>query len=114
MEDRTSIHTVMKAFGVAALASLLGLGIVLALAALVGPAKAHSWYPRECCSGYDCAPISDMLRLPDGSLVITNTNGDQTVFPPGFRIRIPEDDGRHACIAPFTKRPICLFLPAEG
>lgn len=39
MESRTSIHTVMKAFGVAALASLMGLALILALAALVGPVE---------------------------------------------------------------------------
>lgn len=93
---------------------IIGAVLTIACIAWTPSAGAHEWYPPECCSGYDCAPISEMERLPDGSLLVSNTNGDSTVFPAGFQVRIPEDDGRHACIAPYTKRPICLFLPAEG
>lgn len=77
------------------------------------PAKAHSWYPRSCCNGYDCSPIKSLQRLPDGSMIITNENGDTATFPAGFEINIPEDGRRHACISPYSKRSICLYLPAE-
>lgn len=77
------------------------------------PAESHSWYPRSCCSGYDCGEITDLKRLPDGSMLITNEHGDTAVFPKGFLIRQPEDGKRHACISKYGKQPICLYLPAE-
>src|SRR5690606_13054007 len=76
-------------------------------------AEGHSWYDLHCCKGYDCAPIREMQRMPDGSLVVTNENGDTAVFPPGFPIQEPQDGKRHACISPYSKKPICLYLPAE-
>lgn len=76
-------------------------------------ADAHSFYDPHCCSGYDCAPIKSLQRLPDGSMIITNENGDTATFPAGFPIKEPEDGGRHACISPYSKKPICLYLPAE-
>lgn len=67
MAQKTEIATFVKAFGAAALAGLLGLGIVLLLAALVGPAKAHSWYPWVCCSNRDCAPVVSAQVVPAGA-----------------------------------------------
>src|SRR5690554_730488 len=93
------------------------LGVAVMSLPLVGfsftSAESHSFYSRACCSGYDCAPVREMQRLPDGSLIVTNENGDTATFPPGFEIKIPEDGRRHAYISPYTKRPICLYLPAE-
>ena len=86
---------------------------LLLLAVCSFSAAAHSWYPSNCCSGYDCAPIKSLQRLPDGSMIITNENGDTATFPAGFPIRQPQDGGRHACISPYSKKPICLYLPAE-
>lgn len=111
MEDRTSIQTVMKAFGVAALASLLGLGIVLMLAILVGPAKAHSWYPLECCSGMDCAPVEKAMVVPEG-LIVTTVQG--TVFiPASFPYRESQDGQMHACIQKENgeTKLLCAFRP---
>lgn len=76
-------------------------------------AMGHSFYPTYCCSGHDCAPIKEMSRLPDGSLVITNENGDTAIFPKGFEIKAPQDDKEHACISKYGKQPLCLFLHAR-
>lgn len=111
MEDRANIQTVLKAFGVAALASLLGLAFVLLLAVLVGPADAHSWYPRECCSGLDCAPVEKALVVPEG-LIVTTVQG--TVFiPASFPYRESQDGQMHACIQRRNgeSRLICAFRP---
>lgn len=111
MESRTSTHTFMKAFGAAALAGLLGLGIVLLLAALVGPAKAHSWYPWFCCSNRDCAPVVSAQVVPEG-MVVTTQHG--TVFiPASFPYRESKDGQMHACIRQKDgeTKLICAFRP---
>jgi hypothetical protein len=51
---------------------LYGLVAVMCLAMVAAvQVKAHSWYPHECCSQYDCAPVlevtwvaSDPDKLP--------------------------------------------------
>lgn len=76
-------------------------------------AWAHEWYDPACCSGMDCAEIQSMTRLADGSLYVINKHGDSATFPAGFPVKEPEDGKRHACIGKYSKRPICLYLPAE-
>lgn len=70
-------------------------------------------YPPECCSNRDCAPITSMKLLPDGSREVVNGNGHTATFPPGFHIRYPSDGKTHACIHPTAGTPLCLFLPTE-
>ena len=63
-------------------ARILLLAAVIAIAS-APTAFAHSWYPKECCSGQDC-------MLADG--VYTDTGGNRIVkvgyrrvwVPPGF------------------------------
>jgi hypothetical protein len=43
--------------------------LAMVAAGHVKKVKAHSWYPPECCSGYDCAPVlvaSDPDKLTNG------------------------------------------------
>lgn len=105
------IQILIKAFGVAALAILLGLGIVLMLAILVGPAKAHSWYPYICCANRDCAPVITAQVVPDG-MVVTTQHG--TVFiPASFPYRESQDGQMHACIQKENgeTKLLCAFRP---
>src|SRR4030095_9208765 len=40
---------------------------VLASSLCLTPARAHDWYPRECCHDTDCAPVESILRrVPTG------------------------------------------------
>ena len=55
-----------------------------AISLLGAPARAHSWYPKECCTGKDCAPVEKVTWLvPTGGalpqLVVTSTLGTAVV-----------------------------------
>jgi hypothetical protein len=88
----------------------------LSLVMLSEVAKAHSWYPHECCSSTDCEPLAeDQIKvtsegyiLPNGELVKHGTTR-------------PSQDGQyHWCrhlIEPrmlIRKDPVCLFVPEGG
>ena len=50
----------------------LALSAVLASLFVVSPvARAHEWYPLECCSGEDCGPADTVVRYDDGSYLVT-------------------------------------------
>jgi len=88
-------------------------------------AAAHDWYPIECCSGMDCAPVEkvEIISLQSagimgsaplpGSMLITTKHGS-VIVPANFPRRESKDNQMHACIRPSTggtPRLICLFLP---
>ena len=88
-------------------------------------AAAHDWYPIECCSGMDCAPVEkvEIISLQSagimgsaplpGSMLITTKHGT-VIVPANFPRRESKDNQMHACIRPSTggtPRLICLFLP---
>jgi hypothetical protein len=96
-------------------------GLLLAATA----ASAHDWYPIECCSGMDCAPVEkvEIISLQSagimgsaplpGSMRITTKHGS-VIVPANFPRRESKDNQMHACIRPSTggtPRLICLFLP---
>jgi hypothetical protein len=56
---------------------------VIAMMLMMQAAAAHDWYPRECCSGIDCAPVERFEALPDGSLRLTSRVGT-TIVPAAF------------------------------
>jgi hypothetical protein len=46
--------------------------IILFIAGWVNGARAHSWYPYECCAGNDCAPVkSEFVKEQSGGFVFT-------------------------------------------
>jgi hypothetical protein len=56
---------------------------------------AHSWYPKECCSGNDCAPVEKATWLvPVGGglpqLVVTSGVGT-AIVPNNFPVRDSKD-----------------------
>ena len=44
---------------------MISISSVFAFIASCGlsPAKAHDWYPHECCHGGDCAPLDNVTRI---------------------------------------------------
>lgn len=81
-------------------------------------ANAHSWYPRECCHGRDCAPVDKITLLisKDGNVSYFKVSSQvgTAIIPYGFPVRESKDGRIHICIRydPFgDKRVICLFMP---
>ncbi|MBU1213325.1 MAG: hypothetical protein KJ587_18975 [Alphaproteobacteria bacterium] len=71
-------------------------------------AGAHSWYPRECCHGEDCVPVTTIERVPGQPYQIWHTDKfgpvqvDDTVIKD--RSRFSEDGRYHLCAVPSEKR----------
>lgn len=60
---------------------LAWLPLALLLAAGAKPVLAHSWYPWECCSGVDCAPIQPAtVRETPAGYVITVAPGGHPMW----------------------------------
>jgi hypothetical protein len=96
----------------------LGWCIIAALALLVviavaRPARAHEWYPRECCSEQDCAPVTDVsfVAADVGSLpvMIVTTKFGTKPLAPETKVASSKDSRMHACI--YQGKLLCLFLP---
>ncbi len=97
--------------------------IALAVAAL-SPALAHvhhstdgssvTWYPRDCCNGGDCHPVSRIRAWSDG-LLMTTEDGT-TLFVSPSKARRPSLDGRwHVCFGA-SENPalLCIFEPPNS
>ena len=83
----------------------------LALMLMFSTASAHDWYPRECCSGQDCAPIA----TPE----VAVGNGGYTIKATGEFVahkdtRISQDDQYHICRVGGVGRILCFFYPIGG
>jgi hypothetical protein len=68
------------------------------------PAKAHEWYPHDCCHGGDCATVDNVTRIvPAGGgetrLVLTSKHGT-AILPPDFPLRESKDHRMHVCMRP--------------
>jgi hypothetical protein len=91
------------------------------------PAVAHDWYPFECCSGLDCAPVekaevvrssiyAGLAALPNqsaGDLIVTSRHGS-AIVPSDLPRRESKDHRMHVCMRPQSSgqmRVICIFLP---
>jgi hypothetical protein len=98
--------------------ALLGLVALCGTTLLWGPpARAHSWYPADCCSGEDCAPVDGMAWIvPAGGgqarLVVTTAHG-KAVIPYGFPVKASKDSRMHACMRDHygEMTVICVFAP---
>lgn len=61
-------------------------------------ARAHDWYPAECCSDKDCAPADTVVRREDGSYLVT-ARGMSVVIPANYaKWRISPDGRVHVCV----------------
>lgn len=96
-------------------------GAVLAVL-IADSALAHSWYPLDCCSGKDCAWISDRLvEITPGGYRVTLRPGDHpmvkapvTHFVEYRKARPSPDGAYHICLAPGGATFLCLFAPPMG
>jgi hypothetical protein len=91
----------------------LRLGTVLLFLTMVAPASAHEWYPIECCSGYDCAPVEQTKISDVAELIVTSKHGTGVV-PETMPRRESKDHRMHVCMRPSSDgrmRVICVFLP---
>jgi hypothetical protein len=77
----------------------LGLAATLVvLAAALPDARAHDWYPYECCGSNDCGPAESVVRRDDGSYLVT-LRGMTVVVPWWFRPWRNSPDGQvHICV----------------
>lgn len=75
-------------------------------------AKAHDWFPAECCSNQDCFPVKDTdLQLqPDGSYIVVHS-GKRAVD-----VRESLDGRYYLCTgnATLDGEPKCVFEPDRG
>jgi len=77
---------------------LVAIALCSGLLLLPPSAPAHDWYPRECCSGGDCAPADTVVRRDDGSYLVT-ARGMSIVIPADYSEWRKSPDGRiHVCI----------------
>ena len=93
--------------------------IVSAFAALItlymiaGPASAHSWYPRKCCSDRDCYLVQDdaVELQPTGYLI-----RDTGEVIPYAKTQLSPDGYFHRCSVrgAIQERTLCLFVPGAG
>lgn len=88
----------------------------LALTVLAPPAdvaRAHSWYPRECCNEIDCRRVDRIEPQPDGS-VIMHAGPLSVLVPKSFPRRPSQDGDAHICVFVNLSgrlQPRCVFLP---
>lgn len=73
---------------------------------LLSPAYPHSWYPPNCCSDRDCAPLDQkrVRQTADGYFI------DEKYFVPHAKVMIPFDGALHGCFSS-TGALVCFFAP---
>lgn len=75
----------------------------------VGPTYAHSWYPLECCSGYDCAVLTGRPQVEPGGEFRYTTQLGVGVTNPNTKIKESPDNQTHVCIR--EGKVLCIFFP---
>jgi hypothetical protein len=95
--------------------------LVLSTIGLRTPAHPHSWYPKECCSNYDCVPADGIVVDGRGGKIAL-VGQTEIPIPDGFTARSSPDSRIHVCFrttagAQYGGPDIllfCLFLPAQS
>lgn len=86
--------------------------VILILFLLSSPLWAHEWYPPDCCSGHDCAPMPDsrVTRNPQGDYVV-----DKKYTFTRTEVRKSLSGRYHGCYPQGDKgeAPRCFFAPSE-
>ena len=74
-------------------------------------AHAHSWYPAECCSERDCAPLPENQtpKPLDGGAWLLSTGE----IVPREKARWSPDGLYHLCRLP-GGTIVCIFIPPQG
>ena len=96
---------------------LLLVTVFVAYAAGAGGARAHDWYPIECCHAVDCAPVDSVGQIvPTGGgmpqLVVTSKHGT-AIVPQDLPRQTSRDNRMHVCMRSLngTMSVLCLFVP---
>jgi hypothetical protein len=103
---------------------LFWLSLALMLAPGGDAARAHEWFPVECCSDRDCARINaGAVRVVPGGYQVTVLPGTHPMVPAGTEARsytIPFKDAKpsqdaffNICMAP-DGRLLCFFRVIGG
>ena len=93
----------------------IGVFVCLAIgSATSDQAFSHDWYPKECCSGLDCAPSprSEFEPVKNGWRVLRTGE-----VIPYDQIRRSRDGEFHRCLTEFWEPESatrCLFVPDLG
>lgn len=77
------------------------------------PARPHGWYPWECCSNEDCAPVEKMEMVPEGRRVTTRHG--TVLVPVSHPVKASQDSDFHACMRRGDSGEmelICWFEPS--
>lgn len=89
--------------------------IAAALLLVATPALPHEWYPYECCSDQDCAPLAaDKVQERDGGFVLWD--GRRV----SYRDVKPSPDGQfHLCEHKWAentadRKILCFWAPVGG
>jgi hypothetical protein len=106
----------------AAGAGLVAGGLVLLVSS--HSAKAHSFYDPKCCSGTDCAPVSEVnLKPVKGGWRLHIAPGEHPTVKQVIDVLIPYGDPKihpspdgqpHACVGPNTQVIFCIYVPDFG
>lgn len=93
---------------------LIFLGIIIiTIISVIGAAKSHSWYPFECCSDNDCAPV-DHAKLEIDHWILTSKHGT-VIVPSTMQLRDSKDNKMHVCMVKDSDgnmKPLCVFIPS--
>jgi hypothetical protein len=107
---------------------LMGMVLKMLVAAVLfaSPSFAHSWYPADCCSGKDCMPAEEVIKVGKGEYRVLYKDDEgkvRSIFvPPQIRPRLSRDVKAHICVRTEVMGydmggkvvdtfPTCLFLP---
>lgn len=80
----------------------------------VARAKAHEWYPLECCSNHDCHE-ADKVTYKDGH-VFVNVGDDLVDVGKGVQWRQSPDGKYHICYVKTYQgfHVYCFFVPGDA
>ena len=87
---------------------------------LIGEAKSHEWYPRECCSKDDCVQV-DKVDYYDKHMIFHTKKYGQTkvykqIFNDPSRARASQDQNIHICVVKHDDYQFvrCVFFPGAS
>lgn len=84
------------------------------IAAAINSADAHDWYETSCCSGKDCAPVSDDIVVETKDGIVVKGYGILSESDP--RVRWSQDERDHLCVSrnslwggPVKEKLMCVY-----
>lgn len=83
----------------------------LFIAMLAATSRGHSWYPIECCSDRDCAPVASGGVGISAFGYVLKATGEVIPFS---QARQSPDGAYHLCRSLSTNAILCFFAPPQG